>query len=169
MGATHALDIPFFLGNDMSSFKTRFQYDLQGVQELSDMMMTYLGNFARTGNPNGSGLPNWQEWSNASNGPKVMLLDASEEQALAKMSHEELFIKDVKAQLRDEIATWSYKNKLTYGLIPYVYPLMTLQLQPEQIVVDLGLFGEYTRNTGKWMRKFLFNVLSSGNFDIPTP
>ncbi len=165
-GGVHGFDITFFFGYDLSMLETLFQYDTHGVQELSDIMMAYLGNFARTGNPNGSGLPNWKEWSNSSNGPKVVMLDADEAQALVKMSHEELFISDVRAEMRDEIATWSYRNKLKYGLIPYVIPLMNMQLQPEQIVVDLGIFGEYTRDTGKLMRKLLFNALASGSLDL---
>jgi len=38
--------------------------------------MNYLANFARTGNPNGEGLPHWYPWDNAREKDKILVLDA---------------------------------------------------------------------------------------------
>jgi hypothetical protein len=38
--------------------------------------MNYLANFARTGNPNEEGLPNWYPWSNIKGKDKILVLDA---------------------------------------------------------------------------------------------
>ncbi len=167
IGGMHGMDLLFFLGYDLSVLETifpeMFPDVLHGQEELVDIMTTYLGNFARSGNPNGQGLPQWQQWSNASNGPKVVQLDADAEQAIVTMSNEELFIRDVRTEMRDEITTWSYKNKLAYGLVPYMLPMMSMQLQPEEIVMDLGLWGRYEWETGKLLRKMLFSMMTGGN------
>lgn len=64
-GATHALDLPFLLGNFGTSALS-FAYgtaNQPGREALSGAMMDSLAAFARTGNPNHAGLgvawPNW--------------------------------------------------------------------------------------------------------------
>ncbi|MEB3766941.1 carboxylesterase/lipase family protein [Acinetobacter sp. MD2] len=43
---------------------TRGQHLNAQQQKLSDQMQQYWGNFAKTGNPNSDGLPNWQSYPN---------------------------------------------------------------------------------------------------------
>ena len=43
--------------------------------KLQDIMLNYWANFAKSGNPNGEGLPTWNEYQN--NGDKVMELGSN--------------------------------------------------------------------------------------------
>lgn len=102
-GAGHATDIPFFFGWDrdvyfLKSFSTANQ---QGRLALQDAMMSYLGQFAATGNPNktGSGLPVWEQWSNAPGSAKSITFDASAATASIGMMNLEITRDDVMAQI----------------------------------------------------------------------
>ena len=53
MLAAHSLDISYWMGLILPGDATPERLALSGAQ------MTYLGNFARTGNPNGAGLMDW--------------------------------------------------------------------------------------------------------------
>jgi len=55
LGAFHAAEIPYALHN-LSFWNKPFSAD---DQQLSEVMSYYWANFARTGNPNSSGLPAW--------------------------------------------------------------------------------------------------------------
>jgi para-nitrobenzyl esterase len=65
IGTGHALEVPFVFGTldrlltafGLLDIYTRSQ--AQAAIPLEDAMMSYWANFARTGNPNGQGLPNW--------------------------------------------------------------------------------------------------------------
>lgn len=60
MGATHSLDIPYAFGT-LGFFPGMTEADRQ----LSEMMMGYWLNFARTGDPNGEGLAPWPNYDPA--------------------------------------------------------------------------------------------------------
>ncbi len=81
LGAHHFAEIPFFLGMGNSSIsmligKTRTKRNRLGRERLTDLCMNYLANFARTGNPNGEGLPYWYPWDNTKGKNKILVLDA---------------------------------------------------------------------------------------------
>lgn len=66
LGAVHALEIPFVFGNlDFSWVPGGRKYSEDpntNAKKLSEQMMAAWTNFARTGNPNGSGVPEWPEY-----------------------------------------------------------------------------------------------------------
>lgn len=106
LGACHAMEIDFVFGTEKTSLgpyaftpKNR-----PGRAMLSESMMDYWAQFARTGNPNreGAGLPLWQPWSNAKGAPKTILLDADLENIKIKMSNKELTNSDIEKALRAE-------------------------------------------------------------------
>jgi para-nitrobenzyl esterase len=72
IGAPHAAEIPYVFGALGALKYIKWQpEDLR----LSDQMATYWSNFAKTGNPNGAGLPVWPKFTEAGN-YQVMHLDA---------------------------------------------------------------------------------------------
>ena len=65
-GAGHASDVPFQFGN-LPADAT------DADRAASTQLMTYWTNFARTGDPNGKGLPRWQRVDPA--GPELLAID----------------------------------------------------------------------------------------------
>jgi para-nitrobenzyl esterase len=59
LGAFHALEIPFVFGTFEAWNWLPFE---QADHRLSEIVQSYWTNFAKTGNPNGAGLPGWREF-----------------------------------------------------------------------------------------------------------
>lgn len=64
-GAAHASEIPYVFDN-LRTPPNGAAIDPKD-QAVAKMMNTYWANFAKTGNPNGSGLPNWPGFTNRKN------------------------------------------------------------------------------------------------------
>jgi para-nitrobenzyl esterase len=73
IGAVHASDIPYAFGDLACSPDVPWQPE---DRDLSEAMTTYWTNFARTGNPNGPGLPEWPRYDRRGNFP-VLHLDST--------------------------------------------------------------------------------------------
>ncbi|MCA8899089.1 MAG: carboxylesterase family protein [Hyphomonas sp.] len=58
IGAFHGSEIPFVFGSSSPLMPTSDK-----DERLADTMQSYWTNFARTGNPNGSGLPEWPRYN----------------------------------------------------------------------------------------------------------
>lgn len=63
-GATHTLEIQYIFPGYHGAAGVKKPLSAE-QQKLSDTMVKYWTNFARTGNPNGKGLPNWPQWKQA--------------------------------------------------------------------------------------------------------
>ncbi len=97
LGACHALDIPFHFGL-IGSFPlfaalndTIFREDNRLGQELlSHAMIDYTAQFARTGNPNRDGLPEWTPWPHKKRpgALRFLLFDANDTAAIINMAYD---------------------------------------------------------------------------------
>jgi para-nitrobenzyl esterase len=81
LGAHHSAEIPFFLGMGIGEIamiigKTHTKHNTLGRERLTDLCMSYLANFAKTGNPNGEKLFHWPAWDNTRGKEKILVLDA---------------------------------------------------------------------------------------------
>lgn len=73
VGARHAGEIEYVFGALASVPNVTWE---PGDRALSEQIMSYWSNFARTGNPNGRGLPPWPRYEAATGNP-VMRLDVT--------------------------------------------------------------------------------------------
>jgi para-nitrobenzyl esterase len=126
LGAHHAAEIPFFLGMGSSSIfmligKTHTKHNRIGREKLVDLCMNFLANFARTGNPNGEGLPNWDPWSNTKGKDKILILDADFEDLRISYLNDILTVKSVIDLINSELKEPELGSMLSYldELIPF--------------------------------------------------
>ena len=82
-GSVHGIWIPFVTGYADATTKDfpKGSFDNPGALALADTIQGYIGNFMRTGNPNGKGLPLWKKWSPAPHGPTALVVDADRTEA----------------------------------------------------------------------------------------
>ena len=119
LGAHHAAEIPFFLGMGNSSIfmligKTSTERNRFGREKLIDLSMNYLANFARTGNPNGEGLPNWYPWSNIKGKDKIIVLDADFDDLRISYLNDILTVKSVIDLINSELREPELGTILSY-------------------------------------------------------
>ena len=96
LGAAHAFEIPFVMGNLDKDTLTRYivgRKNLDSVKQLSEAMMSYWAEFAYTGDP-GMGrkgdLPLWEHWSEPNkDAPKYIVFDSDLDRGI-RMSTESI-------------------------------------------------------------------------------
>jgi para-nitrobenzyl esterase len=90
-GAFHSDEIEYVFGTLNSRAGAHWQ---PADYALSEQMQTYWTNFAKTGNPNGAGLPQWPQYD-AADGYQTMNLDATSEAKPAQHRDRWLFLQSV--------------------------------------------------------------------------
>ena len=110
-GALHATEIPFVF----DTVKDKYGADLTDADEkAAQQMHAYWVNFAKTGDPNGAGLPNWPKYSGATDalmdftesGPSAgpdpwkQRLDLAEQLATRLAENAKTVSKDVKTETK---------------------------------------------------------------------
>jgi len=108
LGAHHAAELPFFLGMGIGSIailigRTHNRHNRSGREKLRELCMNYLANFARTGNPNGEGLPNWPTWVNTEGKEKILVLDASNDNLRLSYLTDIITVKSVLDRINSEL------------------------------------------------------------------
>ena len=76
LGAFHSLEVPYVFGS-LRDREWQWLPSTADDASLSDLLQTYWTNFAKTSNPNASGLPNWPAWSEDKKEFLVVNQDAS--------------------------------------------------------------------------------------------
>ena len=108
LGAHHAAEIPFFLGmggGDIALLtgRTHNKRNQPGREKLTDLCMSYLANFAKTGNPNHDDLPVWPVWDNAEGLDKVLVLDEGFDNLRISYLKEKITPQDVIKLVKSEL------------------------------------------------------------------
>jgi para-nitrobenzyl esterase len=76
LGAFHSLEVPYVFGS-LSDREWQWLPSTAEDAALSNLIQTYWTNFAKSGDPNAPGLPNWPGWSDAATEFLVINKDAS--------------------------------------------------------------------------------------------
>ncbi len=80
-GAFHSSEISFMMANEdifiFPAYTSIFFNEENAASRaaMSEVMVSYWSNFARSSDPNGNSLPLWEPWSNAAGGFKAVTLD----------------------------------------------------------------------------------------------
>ena len=108
VGAGHAVEIPFVFGGLGLGGMDRFFFDAEhrpAAERLSQSMMSYWAEFARSGDPGRGGagvLPRWQAWDETrADSPRMMILDTPADGGL-RMSAETVTGEGVLARIGDD-------------------------------------------------------------------
>ena len=89
VGAPHAAEIPYFLGN-LDRIED-FAWTAEDYK-VSEVIQQYLANFIKTGNPNGEGVPQWPSAKASDRTPPLMVLDVETEAIQAENDERYLFL-----------------------------------------------------------------------------
>lgn len=87
-------------------------YENAGADKLKVLTQSYIGNFVRTGNPNGANLPKWDAWSNKKGANTFLFLNADKDTASAKMTNWKLDADATLKQMKDDTTVSEEEKKV---------------------------------------------------------
>jgi para-nitrobenzyl esterase len=109
-GSPHGGEMDFLTGHETSEINAFFvgsyytDQNKPGRDALSHLLMSYIGNFLHTADPNGPGLSTWEAWSGECE--RILKLNASKDAIVVAMSEESFekneVVKEMKETLTDE-------------------------------------------------------------------
>lgn len=94
--------------------KTHTKHNHLGREKLTNLCMTYLANFARTGNPNGENIPHWPPWSSTEEREKILVLDAGIEDLRLSYLKDMVTVQSVLDLINTELKEPELGNILSY-------------------------------------------------------
>ena len=124
-GAFHGVWLPL-LNHKPTGFSTNFAeaFKTPGARDLANQFNHYLGNFFRTGNPNGSGLKQWPAWQHNN---QRLILDANDNRAQLKVVAQRTRSGEVLAAMQaDQSVPLALKNELIQQVLSgrwFSYPV----------------------------------------------
>lgn len=62
----------------------------------------YIGNFMRTGNPNGKGLVEWKAWTGKKEGPAQLIVDATADKAVFYQESQRVHYDDILKEMEND-------------------------------------------------------------------
>ena len=109
LGAFHSLEVPFFLGTDTINGRLLAPFfftkrNEEGRKSLSNVMMSYVANLVRSGDPNDADAPYWPAWSSEPGGPKYIIFDVDGNVPDIRMSSTALTEDDVFIRMKNELS-----------------------------------------------------------------
>ena len=122
-GASHGIEVVFLFGPDAVSTLPRYARasDPDSWEELSDAMVAYWANFARTGDPASSrGGVTWTPWRDQ--GTRKIVLDSPRKKGI-RMTDDTVFISDLKKRLQEDPAIKTRRDRCELYVQLFYYAL----------------------------------------------
>ncbi|MDD3796349.1 MAG: carboxylesterase family protein [Lachnospiraceae bacterium] len=115
-GAFHGIVTPMLSRDDVEAPYWPGVFDKAGFLDMSDKFLTYLGNFVHSGDPNGEGLPKWNNWTAES--AETMTFDATETDAVLEAKDVNTSYDQIVAEMdADTTISQDLKEKLIQGIM----------------------------------------------------
>ena len=101
-GSYHCMTTPLMTGKvTNASANYPDLYASASCKNVSTLLNTYYKNFLHTGNPNGEGLPQWDNWTSL-DGTTQLIVDADDEKAWGEMSTEHISYEQILAMMDED-------------------------------------------------------------------
>ncbi|MFT5481371.1 MAG: para-nitrobenzyl esterase [Halieaceae bacterium] len=144
-GAAHGIEVVFLFGPDAVSTLPRYARasDQPSWDELSDTMVTYWANFARSGIPSGGeepGAVQWAPWEERVGGKIVF---DSTRSGGVRMTAEAVYIADIKKRLKEDTAIETERERCEL-YVQLLYYALSSDFWDEKEYADFGCV-EYPR------------------------